>query len=81
MLLVGMRMPPNYGPAYTRQFEAVYGDVARQHKVPLVPFLFEGFAESDEWFQPDRVHPTVAAQPRLLDNVWSGLKPLLDRPR
>ena len=81
VLLVGMRMPPNYGPAYTRAFAAAYTDVARQRKVPLVPFFFEGFAESDAWFQPDRVHPTAAAQPRLLENVWPVLKPLLDRRR
>jgi len=79
VLVVGMRMPPNYGPAYTRQFAAAYSDVARKRNVPLVPFFFEGFGESDQWFQPDRVHPTLAAQPRLLDNVWPALKPLLDR--
>lgn len=79
VMIVGMRMPPNYGPTYTRQFAAAYNDVARVRGVPLVPFFFEGFAESDEWFQPDRVHPTLAAQPRLLDNVWPTLKSLLDR--
>lgn len=81
VLLVGMRMPPNYGPAYTRQFEAAYADVARAHKVPLVPFLFDGFGESNELFQTDRIHPTAAAQPRLLDNIWPTLKSLLDRRR
>ena len=81
VLLVGMRMPPNYGSAYTRAFEATYTEVARQRKVPLVPFLFEGFAETSEWFQPDRIHPTSAAQSRLLENVWPGLQPLLDRKR
>ncbi len=81
VLLVGMRMPPNYGPAYTRQFEAAYADVARAHKVPLVPFLFDGFGESNELFQADRIHPTAAAQPRLLDNIWPTLKSLLDRRR
>lgn len=79
VLLVGMRMPPNYGASYTSRFAAAYTDVARAHNVPLVPFLFEGFADSDEWFQPDRVHPTLNAQPRLLENVWPALKSLLDK--
>lgn len=79
VLLIGMRLPPNYGPAYTRQFEQIYRDIATKMKVPLVPFFFDGFGESTEWFQPDRIHPTAAAQPRLLDNVWPTLKPLLER--
>lgn len=78
VLLVGMRLPPNYGATYTRQFETSYRDVARSTKVPLVPFLFEGFAETNDWFQPDRIHPTAGAQPRLLDNIWRELKPMLD---
>ncbi len=81
VLLVGMRLPPNYGSGYTRQFETTYRDVAQKFRVPLVPFLFEGFGESNEWFQPDRIHPTANAQPKLLDNVWPSLKPLLDRRR
>ena len=80
-VIVGMRLPPNYGPAYTREFEALYGDVAKSSGTPLVPFLFAGIGESDEWFQPDRIHPTAAAQPRLLDNVWSVLSPLLAKTR
>jgi acyl-CoA thioesterase-1 len=80
-VVVGMKLPPNYGPGYTREFEALYGDVAKSNRVPLVPFLFEGFGESDEWFQPDRVHPTAAAQQKLLDNVWPVLSPLLAKSR
>lgn len=79
VMLVGMRMPPNYGPAYTRRFDSTYSEIAKAHRVPLVPFFFEGFAETSELFQPDRIHPTLAAQPRLLDNVWPTLKGLLDR--
>jgi acyl-CoA thioesterase-1 len=79
VMLVGMRMPPNYGPAYTRTFDRTYEDIARTHRIPLVPFFFEGFAETSELFQPDRIHPTAAAQPRLLDNVWPTLKGLLDK--
>ena len=80
-LIVGMKLPPNYGAAYVREFEALFVDVARAHKAPLVPFFFEGFGERDEMFQPDRVHPTAVAQPLLLDNVWPVLRPLLGPPR
>lgn len=78
-LLVGMKLPPNYGPTYTKQFDALFGFVAAARKVPLVPFLFAGLADDDVHFQPDRLHPTVAAQPKLLANVWPLLKPLLGK--
>ena len=81
VLIVGLRLPPNYGPAYVRRFETIYADVARERKAALVPFLFEGFAEDNAMFQPDRIHPVSAAQARLLDNVWRELKPLLGEPR
>ena len=81
VLLVGMQLPPNYGSAYTSRFDALYRDAATRHKVALVPFLFEGFAADATLFQPDRIHPTLAAQPRLLDNVWPALQPLLGKPR
>jgi len=77
VLLVGMQLPPNYGPAYVRRFDVTYADVAKARHVALVPFLFEGFADDDAQFQPDRIHPVVAAQPRLLDNIWRELQPLL----
>ena len=80
VLIVGLRLPPNYGPAYVRRFETIYADVARERKAALVPFLFEGFAEDNAMFQPDRIHPVIAAQARLLDNVWRELKPLLGEP-
>ncbi len=78
VLLVGMRIPPNYGPRYTRQFEENYRELARQFRVPLLPFLLEGIAENREMFQPDGLHPTAAAQQAVLENVWRELKPLLD---
>jgi acyl-CoA thioesterase I len=81
VLLVGTRLPPNYGAAYTREFDALFADVAKRRNVPLVPYFFAGFGENSEMFQPDRIHPTVAAQPRLLDNVWPALKPLLGKSR
>jgi acyl-CoA thioesterase I len=80
VLLVGMQLPPNYGPAYVRRFSTIYAQVAAAHHTALVPFLFEGFATDDTMFQGDRVHPVVAAQPMLLNNVWRELKPLLGAP-
>jgi len=77
VLLIGMRLPPNYGRAYAERFQATFADVARAQHLPLVPFLLEGFADRAEWFQPDRIHPTREAQPRMLDNVWAHLRPLL----
>jgi len=79
ILLVGMRIPPNYGPAYTREFHALYGDLARQYKLPSVPFLLEKVAPDETLFQDDGIHPTAAAQPRLLDEVWPHLQPMLGR--
>ena len=80
VLLVGMRLPPNYGPAYVQRFDATFADVAKARKIALVPFMFDGFGENNALFQPDRVHPTAAAQPKLLDNVWRELRPLVDTP-
>jgi acyl-CoA thioesterase-1 len=77
VLLVGTRMPPNYGPDYTRAFERAFGELAKSHRTALVPHLFEGFGEKTELFQPDRIHPAEAAQPLILDNVWPALRPLL----
>ncbi len=77
VLLVGVKMPPNYGADYNRAFDAAYTDLAKQHKTGLVPFLFEGFAGKREYYQPDNLHPTAAAQPILLENVWKALKPML----
>ena len=77
VLLVGMKLPPNYGSDYTAAFEDAYRSIARQEKVPLLPFLLEPVAFDLANFQPDGVHPTAAAQPRILDHVWSALAPLL----
>lgn len=79
VLLVGMRLPPNYGPAYTEKFQQVYGQLAHQYKLPTVPFLLEGFAENQEYFQSDGIHPSVQAQPRIAETVWKSLRPLLKR--
>ena len=79
VLLIGMRLPPNYGPAYTEKFQQVYADLARQYKLASVPFLLEGFAEKEEYFQPDGIHPTARAQPVIAETVWKALRPLLKR--
>lgn len=79
VLLVGMRIPPNYGREYTERFFAMYANLAREHKTALVPFFLDGVAEKPELFQPDRIHPTAEAQPVMLDNVWPKLQPLLAR--
>jgi acyl-CoA thioesterase-1 len=77
VLLVGVRVPPNYGREYAERFFETFAEVAKETRVALAPFLLGGFAESLDFFQPDRIHPNVAAQPRMLDNVWPHLKPLL----
>lgn len=79
MVVVGMRIPPNYGPDYTKRFFELYGDIAREYQAAYVPFLLDGFAERRDMFQDDGIHPTVAAQPIMLDNVFDKLKPLLQK--
>ena len=77
VLLLGMRIPPNYGPDYTEQFRSSYSDLARDKKLPLVPFLLNDIALLPDLMQADGIHPNELGQPRLLDNVWPALKPLL----
>lgn len=77
VLLVGMRLPPNYGPQYTRGFERNFAELAEKHGAALLPFLLEPIATEREAFQADNLHPVAAAQPRLLDHVWPALEPLL----
>jgi len=77
VLLMGMKMPPNYGSDYTTEFEGAYAELAKRYKVALLPFLLEGFAEKPDFFQPDRIHPTAEAQPLILERVWQKLAPLL----
>ena len=77
VVLVGMYVPPNYGPDYTQKFHGIYGQLAKQLRVPLVPFLLAGIADKPDMFQADQIHPTQQAQPVLLNNVWPAVKPLL----
>ncbi|MBU0601211.1 MAG: arylesterase [Gammaproteobacteria bacterium] len=81
VLIAGMQLPPNYGPAYTQKFAATFSDVAEATRSALLPFLLDGFATDPQSFQQDGVHPVAAAQPRIVDNVWQALKPLLGKPR
>ena len=76
VLLVGQRLPPNYGN-YAAQFESTFSEVAKQQNTALVAFLLEGIATEPKLFQADNLHPTAEAQPRLLDNIWRELEPLL----
>jgi acyl-CoA thioesterase-1 len=77
VLLLGMRKPPNYGAEFTEQFRLSYSDLARDKKLPLVPFLLNDVALLPTLMQADGIHPNELGQPKLLDNVWPSLKPLL----
>jgi acyl-CoA thioesterase-1 len=80
VLILGMQLPPNYGQKYAQDFANLFAVVAKNEGAALVPFFLAGVADgpqADKLFQPDRIHPNAQAQPRMLDNVWPALKPLL----
>jgi acyl-CoA thioesterase I len=77
VLLIGMKIPPNYGLKYTKNFSAMYSNLAKQHKISLVPFLLENVAGKPELIQADGLHPLAVAQPKLLENVWIKLIKML----
>lgn len=79
-VLAGIMIPPNYGIDYAREFAGLYPALARRHKLRLVPFLLDGIADKPELFLPDQLHPGAAAQPRIVENVWPAVEPLLKRP-
>ena len=82
VVVVGMQVPPNYGRAYGERFSSLFAEVAHAEHAALVPFLLAGVADgpnADAMFQPDRIHPLASAHPRILDNVWAVLEPLLRR--
>jgi len=79
VLLIGMEMPPNYGPQYTRKFRSVFADLAASSRAALVPFLLDGFADKRALFQSDTIHPNAAAQPLIVENVWPTLSLLLKK--
>lgn len=78
VLLIGMKLPPNYGPRFTAEFDALFPDIANREHVALVPFLLQAVANERRLFQADGLHPTAQAQPALLDTVWPRLRPLLN---
>ena len=78
VILLGMRIPPNYGPRYSNAFENAFIEVAQQHDIALVPFLLEGVGGVEGMMQDDGVHPTAAAQTLLLDNAWPVIRQWLD---
>jgi acyl-CoA thioesterase-1 len=77
VLLIGMKLPPNYGLDYTAQFAQSFDDIAKREKVALLPFLLEPLDDQRDVFQADGLHPVAAAQPKLLEHVWTALHPLL----
>jgi acyl-CoA thioesterase-1 len=79
VVLVGMKIPPNYGPRYTQGFEQIFSDLAREYRLPLVPFLLDKVALTAGMMQDDGLHPTARGQPVMLDNVWPALRGTLAR--
>jgi acyl-CoA thioesterase-1 len=79
VVLAGMRMPPNYGPRYSQEFQAMYSELSREHRLPLIPFVMEGVALDASLMQADGIHPNAKAQPLLLSKIWPRLEPLLER--
>jgi len=79
VLLVGLRIPPNYGPRYTQQFANIFPGLANQYHLPLVPFLLEHVALDPERMQADGLHPNAQGEPPILDTLWPYLKPLLKK--
>ncbi len=78
LIMLGIKIPPNYGMVYTDQFDKVFSDLSEKHKLPLLPFLLEGVALDEDLMQADGLHPTAEAQPKILDNVWTVLEPVLN---
>ncbi len=78
VLLVGVEMPPNYGPDYADAFRTMFSTLAKQNETALLPFLLEPIATDLSWFQPDTIHPTATAQPKVMEHVWPALESLLE---
>ena len=79
VLLVGIRLPPNYGPEYNQQFAALYRRLSDRYEVPLVPQMLDQVADYRELLQDDGMHPRAEAQPQIMMNIWKGLQPMLDQ--
>jgi len=80
VMLIGMRMPPNYGRAYTERFFGMFGALSKEFKAPLVPFMLEGVADKPALFQSDRLHPSAQAHPIILNNIWPTFSSLIKAP-
>jgi acyl-CoA thioesterase-1 len=78
LLLIGVQLPPNYGPVYTQRFQAVYRELAREQEVTLLPSLVDGIGTEQNLMQRDGIHPNAIAQPLIRDRVWKELLPLLE---
>src|SRR5262249_15731508 len=81
VLLVGIRIPPNYGPRYANEFAGVYPEIAKQFQLPLIPFLLDKVALNPALMQGDGLHPTERGEPQVLETVWQGLELLLKKNR
>lgn len=77
VMLIGMRMPPNYGRAYTQRFFGMFNTLSKEYKAPLVPFMLEGVADKPALFQADRLHPSAQAHPIILNNIWPTFSSLI----
>jgi len=77
VMLIGMRMPPNYGRAYTERFFNMYNTLSKEMKAPLVPFMLEGVADKPALFQADRLHPNAQAHPIILNNIWPAFSSMI----
>ena len=77
-LLLGIKLPPNYGNKYTEAFHQTFVDIADDYNIPLIPFFLDGIALHDEFLLPDRLHPNAKAQPLILENVWPKFEKLLN---
>ncbi|MDH5730441.1 MAG: arylesterase, partial [Gammaproteobacteria bacterium] len=77
VLLVGIRLPPNYGPLYVQKFQQSFAFVAEEHEIPIVPYMLDIIGEDYRYFQRDRIHPNRLGQPIILDNIWPQLEKLL----
>jgi len=77
VLLLGMMLPPNFGKTFTEKFLQMYADLADEYRVQLVPFFLDGVADRQEWMQSDGIHPNEMGQPRMMENVWETLEPML----
>jgi len=77
VLLLGIRLPPNYGIRYNERFQQIFGELAAEKRAAIVPFLLEGIAANTDFIQSDGIHPKASAQPQILENVWGQLRLLL----